>query len=74
MAGAITAHQGGTLPQLDEVHPLSKHVTPKLVKQKKIMVEYIPTQDMVADIMTKSLPHPGFEKFWEAMGVVRLPL
>ena len=28
---------------------------------------------MVADILTKALPHEAFERFREALGVVKIP-
>ncbi|KAL8278909.1 hypothetical protein RQP46_008578 [Phenoliferia psychrophenolica] len=51
---------------------LSEHLARELVQQKVITVTYIPTSDMVADVMTKSLPRPMFEKFRDAMGVTPL--
>ena len=41
---------------------LREHLARKLVEQKTITVK--------SDIMTKSLPRPGFEKLREVMGVV----
>jgi UPF0288 family protein (methanogenesis marker protein 3) len=32
------------------------HYTLDLVKEKKIQLEYIPTNEMLADLLTKSLP------------------
>ena len=43
-------------------HDRSKHIdiqyhyTRDLVKEKRIKLEYVPTKDMLADLLTKSLP------------------
>ena len=52
---------------------LCEHIARELVEQGTLAIEYIPTQDMVADIMTKSLPRPIFEKFRSALGVIPMP-
>jgi hypothetical protein len=41
-----------------------------LAEQRKLQIDYIPTQDMVADGMTKPLQKPGFMRFKELLGVV----
>ena len=56
-------------------HPRTKHIdvkyhyTREMVEQNIIQVEYIPTDDMVADTLTKSLARPKFEHFRLLMGV-----
>ena len=52
---------------------LSEHLVRELVEEKTVIVNYIPTQDMVADIMTKALPRPAFEEFRAAMGIQHQP-
>jgi hypothetical protein len=42
------------------------------VASGKIVLEYVSTQNMLADIFTKQLPHDAFEKFWAALGVREL--
>jgi hypothetical protein len=51
----------------------SEHIAREYVEDGKFVVEYIPTNDMVADIMTKSLPRPTFEFFCRAMGITAIP-
>jgi hypothetical protein len=34
------------------------------------MFEFCPTQDMLADVLTKGLPEPVFQRLRRAMGVV----
>ena len=48
---------------------VAHHFTRELIVTKQIDVEYIPTGENVADIMTKALPRVKFEKFRNAMGV-----
>ena len=43
-----------------------------LVAKGEAVVRYVPTEDMVADIFTKALPHDKHWKFTKAMGL-RLP-
>jgi hypothetical protein len=45
-----------------------------MVETGAMRVEFINTNDMDADIMTKSLHRPLFEKFRAAMGVRPMPL
>jgi hypothetical protein len=51
----------------------SEHVAREYVEDGKFVVEYIPTNDMVADVMTKSLACPSFDLFRNAMGVAPIP-
>ena len=48
---------------------LAEHFAREMVEKGDMRVDYIPTSDMVADIMTKSLPRPDFEKFRLALGI-----
>ena len=56
-------------------HPRTKHIdvkyhyTRKMIENCTMKVDYVPTGDMVADILTKALPRPSFEKLRLAMGV-----
>ena len=45
------------------------HFVRERVKSKEIGVDYCPTQDMVAYIMTKGLPKATSEKFRNSLGV-----
>ena len=42
------------------------------VATNEINVEYCPTSNMVADIMTKALPKTTFENFRDLLGVFRM--
>jgi len=46
------------------------HATRDYVKKKLVKIEYCPTEDMVADIMTKSLDYAAHAKFVAALGLV----
>ena len=48
------------------------HFVRERVTLNEIVVDYCPTQDMVADIMTKGLPKVTFEKFRNSLGVYRV--
>lgn len=56
-------------------HAKTKHIDLKFhfirdhVTQGNIVLEYCPTEDMVADVFTKSLPAPQFERLREMLGV-----
>jgi hypothetical protein len=45
------------------------HFVRERVLSKEIKVIYCPTEDMVADIMTKGLPKPCFEKLRKLLGI-----
>ena len=48
---------------------VSFHFIKEQVNLKAISVKYCPTQDMLADIMTKGLPKIAFQKFRDNLGV-----
>ena len=56
-------------------HDRPKHVdiqyyyTRDLVKQEKIQLKYVPTQDMLADVLTKSLPRAQDELLSKGIGL-----
>ena len=56
-------------------HGRAKHIDIKYhfirdkVESKEIELEFMPTDDMVADVMTKALPRPAFAKFVECMNL-----
>ena len=58
------------------LHKRSKHINicyhfiRDLAKQKKLQISYIPTDEMVADGMTKPLQRVAFERFKKMLGVV----
>ncbi len=55
-------------------HSRTKHIDVRyhyirdLVEKKKIQVDYCPTTNMLADIMTKGLPRPRFEELCKKLG------
>ena len=57
-------------------HKLSKHFAIKfhyvrsLIRNRIIHIQHVPGKDNPADIMTKSLPRPAFEKHRSGMGMV----
>jgi hypothetical protein len=48
------------------------HKIQELVANKVIKVEYMPTENMIADIMTKSLGKILHQRFVDGMGLIRL--
>ncbi len=56
-------------------HDRSKHIdiqyhyTRDLVKQEKIQLSYVPTKDMLADVLTKSLPRAQHEHLSKGIGL-----
>ena len=56
----------------------TKHTDIKLhhvrnaVATKKINLQYWPTQEMIADLLTKGLSRPQFEKLREELGVTKV--
>jgi len=60
-----------------EYHARTKHIDiqyhfiRELVQAEKVYLQYCPSSDMIADIMTKSLPRTTHEKHSMAMGMVK---
>ena len=56
-------------------HDCSKHIdiqyhyTRNLVKEKRIQLEYIPTSDMLADLLTKALPRTQHVHLSQGIGL-----
>lgn len=48
------------------------HFVHEKYKNKEISIDYINTNNQVANIMTKFLPHGNFQKFHHLMGVVNM--
>lgn len=59
-------------------HSRTKHIDIKYhyirdaVSTKEIKLKYCPTQEMIADLLTKGLPRPQFEKLRLELGVTKI--
>ena len=59
-------------------HSRAKHIDIRFhfirerIERNEIKLQYISTRQMVADILTKALPREAFEKFHEALGVIKV--
>jgi len=59
-----------------EYHARTKHIDIQFhfvrepVGDEKIYLEYCPSSDMIADVMTKPLPHTAHKKLTAAIGMV----
>ena len=53
--------------------PIKYHYLRELVANKKIILEYIPTQEQVADLFTKPLNRDVFEHLRQKLGVIPSP-
>ena len=51
---------------------ISYHFVPEQVKQNTISVKYCPSENMIADIMTKGLHKVTFEQLRDKLGVVEI--
>ena len=54
--------------------PLKYYYLRDQVANKKIKLEYVPTQEHIADIFTKPLRRDAFEYLRKRLGVVPLPI
>jgi len=52
---------------------LKYHHIRELIEEKEITIEYVRSEEQLADIFTKALPGPRFNSLREAMGVVEVP-
>ena len=57
----------------DKHIPIKYHYLRELVVNKKIRLEYIPTQEQVVDIFTKPLNRDVFEHLRQKLGVIPSP-
>ena len=59
-----------------QYHARTKHIDIRfhfirwVVEDKKIKLVYCPTEDMVADVLTKALPSPKVKHFASALGLL----
>jgi hypothetical protein len=68
--GSIALVENPHLHERSKHIDIAYHFIRDLAEQRKLQIDYIPTQDMVADGMTKPLQKPGFMRFKELLGVV----
>ena len=52
---------------------VKNHFSRDQCKKWEIDVEFVPSENQVADILTKALPWPQFEKLRSAMGMQNIP-
>ena len=63
------------LPKNPEFHSCTKHISiqqhfiREKVENEEVQLEYLPTGDMLADLLTKALPHEKVERFRHDMGI-----
>ena len=77
---AITLHSDNqsaiALTKDHQYHAQTKHINIRfhfirwVVEDKKIQLIYCPTEDMVADVLTKVLPSPKVKHFASALGLL----
>ena len=41
-----------------------------MVQKGAVKIKYVPTEEQVADVLTKPLAHVKFEYFWDNLGLV----
>ena len=70
-------NQGTILLSANNVHfkrtkhiDLKYHFIRNFVNEEIVKIQYVPTQSMTADILTKSLPFEKFLRFRKALGLV----
>ena len=50
------------------------HFTHDMMQRVAIMLQYVGTDERVADVLTNPLSHVKFENFWDKLGIVRKDL
>ena len=68
--GAIALVKNPHLHERSKHIDICYHFIRDLAEQKKLQISYIPTDEMVADGMTKPLQRVAFERFKKMLGVV----
>lgn len=68
--GAIYLVKNPILSERSKHIDISYHYVRDLAEKKKIVVEYVPTNEMVADGLTKPLPRICFKRFVKELGLV----
>jgi hypothetical protein len=68
--GAIALAKNPHLHERSKHIDISYHFIRDLVEKGRVSIEYIPTEDMIADGMTKPLQRVKFERFRGQLGIV----
>ncbi|CZS94184.1 uncharacterized protein RAG0_04240 [Rhynchosporium agropyri] len=68
--GAIALTKNAYLNERSKHIDIAYHFVRDLAERGRLKVDYIPTDEMVADGMTKPLDRVAFEKFKRQMGLV----
>ena len=68
--GAIALTKNPQLHERSKHIDICYHFIRDLAEQKKLDIRYIPTEEIVADGMTKPLARVAFERFKKQLGVV----
>ena len=64
-----------TIAYGNQMHARTKHLDIRLyflrdtIENKKVTLEYLPTEQMVADILTKGLPSPCTQVLSQKLGI-----
>lgn len=67
--GAIRLSKDSTFHGRTKHIDVHFHFIRQTVSSGQIILKYCPTNEMVADIFTKSLPHPKFQRFRDLLGL-----
>ena len=70
--GAIALAQNPTSHSRAKHTDIRFYFIQERIKRNEIKLQYISTHQMVANILTKALPREAFEKFHEALGVIKV--
>ena len=70
--GAIALTQNAHLNERSKHVDICYHFIRDLAEKEHLRVDYIPTDEMIADGMTKLLQRIKFERFKEEMGLIEL--
>ena len=68
--GAIHLVKNPILSNRSKHIDISYHYVRDLAEKKRTAVDYVPTNEMIADGLTKPLPRSNFEKFVRELGIV----